>query len=99
MAKVVTACTSGGSATVSWGNADVDGYSGTAIAVASLTDNAVFNGWGNAAALIWNDTQDSPVFYPITSSAEGAFNIAIATAALTAGKIVFGVTYIMPAVD
>ena len=54
-AKVLTAL-AGGTA-VSWGNGDdADGYSGTAIVDASLTINALFNGYDNAAALLWDDT-------------------------------------------
>lgn len=98
-AKVVTACTSGGSATVEWGNGDdSNGYSGTAIAVGSLTDNALFNGWDNAAALLWDDTNDHPIPVNVSTAADGQFKILINTADLTAGKIVFLVEYLMPTV-
>ena len=96
-AKVVTACTSGGSATVVWGpTADADGYSGATIAVASLTDNALFNGWDNAAALLWDDTNDHAISYNVTAAANADLNMTIATAALTAGKIIFFVEYYVP---
>lgn len=96
-AWVETACTSGGSATVIWGNgADADGYSGATIAVASLTANAVFNGWDNGAALLWDDTNDHQIPYYVSSAANGAFTFTIATAALTAGKIHFFVEYYYP---
>lgn len=96
-AKVVTACTSGGSATVAWGNGDdADGYSGTAIAVASLTDNALFNGYDNGAALLWDDTNDHVIDVNVSTAADGQFIVTIGTADLTAGKIVFMVQYLFP---
>ncbi len=96
-AKVVDACTSGGSATVEWGSGDdSDGYSGTAIAVGSLTDNAVFNGWDNAAALLWDDTNKHIIYQNVSTAADGQFKILINVADLTAGKIVFVVDYILP---
>lgn len=96
-AKVVTACTSAGAATVAWGNGDdADGYSGTAIAVASLTDNALFNGWDNAAALIWDDTNDHQIPVNVADAADGQLIVTIGTAALTAGKMVFLVEYLLP---
>jgi hypothetical protein len=100
-AIVETACTSGGSATVAWGpGADADGYSGVALAVASLTANAVFNGYQDAttpSALLWNNTTDAPVEYVVTSTANTqTFTMTIATAALTAGKINFMVEYLLP---
>lgn len=96
-AKVVTACTSGGSATLAWGNGDdADGYSGSAIAVASLTDNALFNGWDNASALLWDDTNDHPIPVNVADAADGQFIATIGTAAMTAGKVVFIVEYLMP---
>jgi hypothetical protein len=95
--KVVTAFTSGGSATLAWGNGDdADGFSGTAIAVASLTDNAVFNGWDNGAALIFDDTNDHPIFVNVADAADGQFIVTIGTAAMTAGKAVFLVEYYAP---
>lgn len=99
-AKVVTACTSGGSATVAWGNGDdADGYSGAAIAVASLTDNALFNGYDNGAALLWDDTNDHAIDVNVADAADGQFIVTIGTAALTAGKIVFLVEYYSPTVE
>lgn len=100
-ARVLTACTSGGSATVAWGNtADPDGYSGVAIAVASLTANAVFNGAEDAtnpSALLFNNTNDEMKPYAVTSTANTQdFSVTIATAALTAGKISFTVEFLLP---
>jgi len=97
MAKVVTAVESLGSATVSWGNDDdEDGYSGTTIAKTSLVDNAVFNGWDNGAALLWDDTNDHQIYVPVLDADDGDFIVLISTADLTAGKIVFMVEYLMP---
>jgi hypothetical protein len=96
-AKVITACTSGGSATVAWGpSADADGYSGAAKAVASLTANAAFNEAMGAGALLWDDTNDAALYQVVTGSTYADFKMTIGTAALTAGKIAFWVEYFMP---
>lgn len=99
LAQVVTACTSGGSAVVEWGNtADTDGYSGVAVAVASLTAGAVFNGSEDAtspAALIFDNTLDEEKPYYVGSANAADFKIKITTAALTAGKIAFHVMYVL----
>lgn len=100
MMKVVTAFTSGGSATMSYGNGDdPDGYSGTAIAVASLTDNLIVNGWDSAAALLWDDTNDHMIFNNVLDADDGEFSILIATADMTAGKAIFLVEYYMPSLS
>jgi hypothetical protein len=96
-AKVLTAPLSAGAATVSWGNDDdEDGYSGTTIAKATLAINTVFNGWDNAAALLWDDTNDHPIHFPVLNADDGDFIVLISTADLTAGKIVFFVDYYLP---
>lgn len=96
-AKVVTTVTSGGSATVEWGNGgDADGFSGTAIAKATLVANYVVNHSMNAAALLWDNTNDNDVPYYVADAASGAFKMIANVAALTAGKIVFMVTYLKP---
>ena len=92
--KVITAFTSGGSATLSWGNSDgVTTYSGTAVPVASLVANACFNGMGNGASVLWNDTEDAAVPFPVINAADAAVNVSIAAAAMTAGKAVIMVEY------
>jgi hypothetical protein len=98
-ARALTACTSGGAATIAWGNtADPDGYSGTAIAVASFTANATFNEASGAGALLWDNTNDAGLDYAVTSTAGTQdFSLTIGTAALTAGKIVFQVEFTRPA--
>lgn len=95
---VITAFTSGGSATLSWGNGDsATAYSGTAIAVGSLTADAVFNGMGNGSSSLWNDSEDAPkLVYIDESPITGKFQITIAVAAMTAGKAVFLVEYLLP---
>ena len=98
--KVVEQFTSGGSATLAWGNsADADGYSGVAKAVAALTDNAVFNGLEDAtnpAALLWHNTDDHPVPYAVVAANTQDFKVDVGTAAMTAGKAVFLVEYYLP---
>ena len=96
-AKVLTAITSAGAATLEWGNGDdADGYSGTAIAKTSLTLLALFNGYDNAAALLWDDTNDHPIDVNVADVDDGEFNVTIATADLTAGKVLFFVEFYYP---
>jgi len=96
-AKVVTAFTSGGAATLAWGpTASATGYSGTAVAVASLTDNSMWNGQGNGASLIFDDTQDADKAANVAVANDGDFKVTIGTAAMTAGKAVFVVEFIKP---
>ena len=96
-AKVVTECTSGGSATCIWGNGDdADGFSGATVAVATLADNYVSNGWDNDAPLLWDGTNDHPIYVNVSTAADGQFIFTIATADLTAGKILFMVEYLFP---
>lgn len=98
--KVVTAFTSGGSATMAWGNGDdADGYSGTTVAVASLVDNFLANGWDNAAALLWDDTNDHALSNNVVDEADGRVSVTIATADMTAGKCVIYVEYYAPSVS
>ena len=93
--KVLTAFASGTS--MSWGNGDdADGYSGTAIVTASLTLNALFNGWDNAAALLWDDTNDHAIYNNVADAADGSVSVTIA-GTMTAGKAVLMVEYLMPA--
>lgn len=96
-AIVETAVTSGGSATAAWGNADdADGYSGTTIAKATLVADFVVNGWDLTAALLWDDTNDHAIYFPVINADDGAFEFLISTADLTAGKINFMVEYYFP---
>lgn len=92
-ARVLTAVTSAGAATLAWGpTSDADGYSGTAIAKASLTDGAVFNGFDNGGALIWDDTNDHPIYFEVGATSDDLI-LTVGTAALTAGKIKFCIQY------
>lgn len=97
-AKVVSAVTADGSAVLEWGAFDTDGYSGTAIAVASFTDNVVFFPL-KTAALLRDDTNKVDIGYAVTSAATGAFNFKVTSANLTAGKILFFVEFIHPTED
>lgn len=95
-AHVITAVDSAtDDATLIYGNDDTDGYSGSAIAEASLTANAIVNGWDNGAALIWDDSNDHPIDYYVSSAAEGAFVVTPGATTITAGKIRFHVLYLL----
>ncbi len=91
IAKTETAVT-GASSTYEWGNADTDGYSGSAIAVATLT--AVGYVKQGAGALVWDDTNDIRLPYYVADAAAGVFQLTINTASATAGKIRFYVVYL-----
>lgn len=94
---VVLTSVVGTSSTVSWGSVtDADGYSGTTIAEATLVDGFTVNGWDLDAALLWDTTNDHCITPVVADANAGAFVVLISTADLTAGKIWFGVEYIMP---
>jgi len=96
-AKVLTALTSGGAATLAWGNGDdADGYSGATAAVAGFTANALFNGWDNGSALLWDDANDHNLEVNVSTADDGKFEFNITDADLTAGVIVFHVDYYFP---
>lgn len=96
-AKVVTAVVSSGSGTLVWGNDDdPDGYSGSAIGSASLTDNALFNGWDNGAVLLWDDSNDHAIPLNVADTDDGEFSVSIASSAFSAGKAIFLVEYYYP---
>lgn len=98
VAKVETLCTSGGSATLAWGpTADADGFSGPAIAVASLTAGAVF-GREQKPALLQDDTAKAAKYHSCIVANDADFKVTIGTAAMTAGKVSFTVLYVYPAV-
>lgn len=90
-AKVVTAFTSGGAATLEWGpTADADGYSGAAKAVGALVDDAAFSGQEDSAALL------SGGVYAVVGASGSDFKVTVGAAAMTAGKAVFMVEYYKP---
>ncbi len=98
-AKVLTAIV-GTSSTLAWGNDDdPDGYSGTAIAEATLVDNFLVNGWDLGAALLWDDTNDHQLYVTVLNADDGDFSVTIGTAALTAGKVIFLVEYLAPSLS
>jgi len=88
----------GTSSTLIWGNdGDPDGYSGATVAEGDLTANSLHNGWDNAAALLWDDTNDHQLQYYVDTAANGSFEVLIETADLSAGKVIFMVEYYLPA--
>lgn len=94
----VEAAVVGTSSTLIWGNdGDPDGYSGATVAEGALLINTVHNGWDNAAALLWDDTNDHQLQYYVDTAANGSFEVLIETANLSAGKVVFMVEYYLPA--
>ena len=96
--KVITDF-AGSSTTVSWGtSATADGYSGTAIAEATLVPDFLVNGWDLGGSLLWDDTNDHMLTPYVVDAAAGSFAILINVADLTAGKMIFVVEYIMPSV-
>ena len=90
--RVITAVV-GTSSTVAVGNTtDPNGYF-EAIAEATLVADYVHAGGVGAGALIWDDTNDHLVPFLCNSANDRDFSITIATADLTAGKLVFMVEY------
>ena len=87
MVVVKTAFTSGGTPTVTLGNTgDTDGYMADIYALG--TAGNVINSGQVAGALIWDDTNDHEIWYPIDSTANNQnLVLTIGTAALTAGKL------------
>ena len=56
----------------------------------------VANGWDNAAALLWDDTNDHMIHFLANAANDRDFSVTIGTAALTAGKVHFFVKYYVP---
>lgn len=98
-ARVITAVDSAGdSATIKWGNASGD-YHG-AVAEASLTENAVFNAQDDTSDNLLNDADPGhPLAYYVADADAAKFQITVAGEDATAGKIVFVVEYLYPAVE
>lgn len=90
-ARVITACTSGGSATVKWGPvADDDRFMNTTQgAVASLTEGAVI-------LPVAVEGTPNVIATPYSIAAAAKLVMTIGTAALTAGKIEFVIGYLKP---
>lgn len=98
-ARVISAVT-GSSSTLAWGNTtDADGYSGTAIAEATLVADYVHNGASNGAALLWDDTNDHYIPFLVNSANDANFSVTVGTADLTAGKVLFYVEYLLGSVN
>ena len=64
--------------------------------MATLVDNYVSNGWDSGAVLLWDDTNDHAIYQNVSTAADGQFIVSIADVALTAGKILFMVEYLLP---
>ncbi len=94
--KVVTAF-AGASSVYSWGtSASADGYSGTAIAMATMVDDFVVSGDDLGASLLWDDTNDHKIYIAVNSEADASFEFLIATANATAGRAFFFCEYYYP---
>lgn len=98
-ARVITQPDSAGDAvTIKWGNASGD-YHG-AVAQGALTANAVFNSQDDTSDNLLNDADPGhPIAYYVADANGGAFQVTLAAADATAGKIVFVVEYLLPAID
>jgi len=97
--KVVTAFTSGGSATMKVGSLDDDDGFIESIAVATLADNYVSNGGKGVGALLWDNSNDNYIPHAVLDANDGAVAINIETAAMTAGKAIFLVEYYFPSLS
>lgn len=86
--RVKTALASGGSATVTLGNTgDPDGFMVDFFSLAGSA-GAVINVGEVAGALVWDDTNDHKIHYPIDATAANQdLVLDVGTAALTAGKL------------
>ena len=91
---VESALTSGGSATVTLGNADPDGFLVNIFALAGSA-NAVIRSGQVAGALVYDDTNDTQLLYRVGADTDLA--LTIGTAALTAGKLQVYVEFFAPA--
>ena len=90
---VETALASGGSATVTVGNVDADGFFADIFALAGSDNNAIRIG-EVAGALMWDDTNDHALLYRV--STDTSLALTVGTAALTAGKLQVFVEYLAP---
>ena len=90
---VETAVTSDGSATVTIGNADADGFMADVFALVG-SDDAVVRVGEVAGALMYDDTNDHLLAYRVGSDVDLQLNIG--TAALTDGKFQLYVEYFAP---
>jgi hypothetical protein len=94
---IVVETTLAGSATptVTMGHAgDRDGYAVDFYAAG--TAGAIINAGDRAGDLVWDDTNDHPIFHLISSSANATPSISIGTQALTAGKFAVYFTSVRP---
>jgi len=90
---VESAITSGGSATLTLGNTDVDGFMTDIFALVGSA-NAVVRAGEVAGALLWDDTNDHMLAYRVSSDLGLALQIG--GAALTGGKLHVYVEFFAP---
>ena len=90
---VETALASGGSASVTLGNADADGFMADFFALAG-SNNAVIRLGEVAGALVWDDTNDHLLCYRVNADTD--LKLTVGTAALTAGKLQVYVEFFAP---
>lgn len=83
----------GGTATVTIGNTDADGFFADIAALAASDNDAIRVG-EVAGALLWDDTNDHKILYRVGSDTDLQLNIG--TEALTAGKIQLFVEFFAP---
>ncbi len=96
--RVITAVV-GTSSTVAVGNTtDADGYL-VATAEATLVADYVSGAGTSTHALLWDDTNDHRIPFLVNSANDADFAITIGTANLTAGKILFYVSYYLGSVN
>lgn len=96
----VETAVAGTSSTLAWGNTtDPDGYSGAAIAEATLVADYVTNGSSGDAALLWDGTNDHYIPFLANSANDRDFSVTVGTADLTAGKVRFMVSYYLSGRD
>lgn len=89
---VEAALTSGGSATVTLGNTDADGFFADIFALGSA--NAALRAGEVAGAILWDDVNDHSLLYRVSTDIDLDLNIGVA--ALTAGKLQVFVEYFAP---
>lgn len=92
---VVTAIVGSSSTIICGDGTDTDGYM-ESTAEATLVLDYAGGSQKNKGALVYDDSGDAYKYSRVTSAANGQFTMTVGTANLTAGKIVFMVSYLLP---